>query len=303
MAPKRVLIIEDAETLAVFMRRQLLETAEPFEVERACGATGVSDEEYDLVVAKLSVDNGQGPKGLWAALGAECGLHPLQVSPATRGDSEPSAPHEEAIPSQPHRGMDFDGVRVLSVLVADIEQSTPLTRCLGPQRMLEFLKLFYLEMIRAVGDAGCTKQYAGDQVLAVFEDPTEAVRTALRMQTAFTALCAQHLRGLPVRPGLGIGIATGMVAGDADQFRHVLAGAPVIAAARLSGLSKGNGGILIDETTHRALRGSVTSLRQAKPRHIKGFETPLQLYRVVEDNPTLPSVRQPQLLATAGMAT
>ncbi len=141
-------------------------------------------------------------------------------------------------------------------------------------------------------------------MLALFEEPTAAVQCALRMQKGFADLCARWRRRSPVRPGLGIGIATGMVAGDAHQFRHVLAGAPVIVAARLSALSKeespraGTDGsllatydlllarfmptaILVDEATNQAVKGIVPTVRQAKPRSIKGFDAPLQLYRVV----------------------
>jgi len=269
-AARRVLVIEDAETLALFLQRRLLADGQAFVVERARRAGNGHrkdlEGDYDLVLAQLQ--------------GGEAA--PWTQEPAGQGKA--GAPwfrlQPQAQPSPLNREIVFDGVRVLSVVVADIEHSTPLTRALGPLAMLEFLKEFYLEMIQAVGRAGCTKQYSGDQVLALFEEPSEAVAAALRMCEAFAAFRARWRERASVEPGLGVGIATGMVASDGGAFRHVLAGAPVIVAARLSALSKGEGAILLDETTYRGLRGADLPVRKARPQQIKGFASPFQLYKV-----------------------
>ncbi|MGQ9584761.1 MAG: adenylate/guanylate cyclase domain-containing protein [Anaerolineae bacterium] len=289
MSAKRILVIEDARTLAAFLHRKLLVNGGAFIVERA-GSSGnghgrTFGGDYDLILANLEgetveVSNPLFPNGRFPE-----DAHPLLVSPPGAADGPGFLPEPLEDASGANQELVFDGVRVLSVLVADIERSTPLTRSLGPQGMLEFLKEFYLEMIRAVGRSGCTKQYSGDQVLVLFEEPLAAVQRALQMQEAFADLCARWRRRSPVRPGLGIGIATGMVAGDAHQFRHVLAGAPVIVAARLSALSKEESAILVDEATYQAVKGLVPTVRQAKPRSIKGFDAPLQLYRVVTLEP------------------
>ncbi len=271
-ASRRVLVIEDAETLALFLQRRLLADGGAFVVERAKrsgnghGHKALLEGHYDLVLA------------------------PCQGGDALPWDGEPPRQGRTGDPwfrlqpqAQPlplNREIVFDGVRVLSVVVADIEHSTPLTTTLGPLSMLEFLKEFYLEMIQAVGRAGCTKQYSGDQVLALFEEPVEAIEAALRMCQAFAAFRARWRKQASVEPGLGVGIATGMVASDGGAFRHVLAGAPVIVAARLSALSKGEGAILLDETTYRGLRGADFPVRKARPQQIKGFASPFQLYKV-----------------------
>jgi len=285
MPTKRILVIEDAQTLAAFIHARLLVNGGAFIVERAgAGGNGhgrVPGGAYDLVLANLDGETVRASSLLFPGKGLQEDAHPILVSPEGAGEGGSFVPEPQGDTSGVNRELVFDGVRVLSVLVADIERSTPLTRSLGPQGMLEFLKEFYMEMIRAVGRSGCTKQYSGDQVLALFEEATEAVRCAVRMQEAFANFCARWRRRTPVRPGLGVGVATGMVAGDAHQFRHVLAGAPVIVAARLSALSKGDGGILIDEATNSAVRGLIPTVRQAKPRPIKGFDAPLQLYKVV----------------------
>jgi len=285
MSTKRILVIEDAQTLAAFIHTRLLVNGAAFIVEKA-DASGnghgrLPGGAYDLVLANLDGETAQAASLLSSSPEAQEDAHPILLSPGGVDGRAEFMPQPQGDTSGLNQGIVFDGVRVLSVLVADIERSTPLTRSLGPQGMLEFLKEFYMEMIRAVGRSGCTKQYSGDQVLALFEDPMEAVRCAIRMQEAFSSLCVRWQRRSPVSAGLGVGIATGMVAGDAYQFRHVLAGAPVIVAARLSTLSKGDGGILVDDATNNALRGLIPTVRQAKPRPIKGFDSPLQLYRVV----------------------
>lgn len=280
-ATRQVLVIEDAETLALFLQRRLLADGQAFVVKRA-GRSGNGyrkdlEGDYDLVLAQCQ------------------GGDFLPRPPEPPGQGRAGEPwfrlQPQAQTSPLNREIVFDGVRVLTVVVADIEHSTPLTRMLGPLAMLEFLKEFYLEMIRAVDRAGCTKQYSGDQVLALFEEAPEAVEAALRMCEAFAAFRARWRERASLEPGLGVGIATGMVASDSGAFRHVLAGAPVIVAARLSALSKGEGAILLDETTYRGLRGADLPVRKARSQQIKGFASPFQLYKVdVPWNP--PAERQ-----------
>ncbi|MBC7224216.1 MAG: adenylate/guanylate cyclase domain-containing protein [Anaerolineae bacterium] len=281
-----MLVIEDPETLATFIQERLLVDGGSFVVERAKrsgnGHRGNLQGEYDLVLCQ--VQDGGRPVAKAA---------PAEPAFALQPQGEPSPWNREIV---------FDGVRVLSVVVADIAHSTPLTRALGPQAMLEFLKDFYLEMMRAVGRAGCTKQYSGDQVLALFEEPAEAVEAALRMCEAFGTFRARWREQTSVEAGLGVGIATGMVAGDAGAFRHVLAGAPVVVAARLSALSKGEGAILLDETTYRGVRGAVGSVRKTRPRQIKGFPSPIQVYKIAMPHEEAPKESPTPVAVLAGVA-
>ena len=181
--------------------------------------------------------------------------------------------------------LETSDARVLSVLIADIEHSSILTRRLGPQRMVAFLEAFYDAMISTVGSTGQAKQCTGDQVLVLFGDPFAAIRCARRMQVAFKNLCKRWGIPLSICSSLGIGVATGLIAGGGPRYAHALAGVPVILAARLSVLAKGEGGILIDESTNRSLNGRLVAERQAKPRRVKGFESPVQLYRVGPPRP------------------
>lgn len=267
---RKVLVIEDAETLALFLQQRLLADGASFVVERARGSGNGHrrdlEGEYDLVLAHLQ--------------GGDAPLWPTDPPDQARASEPPFRLQPQMQTSPLNREIVFDGVRVLSVVVADIAHSTPLTRALGPLAMLEFLKEFYLEMMQAVGRAGCTKQYSGDQVLALFEEPAEAVAAAIRMCQAYAAFRARWRNRASVEPGLGVGIATGMVASDGGAFRHVLAGAPVIVAARLSALSKAERAVLLDEATYRGLRGMDLPVRKARPQQIKGFASPFQLYRV-----------------------
>lgn len=287
---RRVLVIEDAETLALFLQRRFLADGEAFIVERARRSGNGHGKDlqgdYDLVLVHLQ--------------GGEASVWPSQPPGETRSSEPWFRLQPQAQTSPLNREIVFDGVRVLTVVVADIEHSTPLTRTLGPLAMLEFLKEFYLEMIQAVGRAGCTKQYSGDQVLALFEEPGEAVGAALRMCEAFIAFRARWREQASSEPGLGVGIATGMVASDGGAFRHVLAGAPVIVAARLSALSKGEGAILLDETTYRGLRSTSLPVRKARPQQIKGFASPFPLYKVDIPWDSAPAEPQVRMEALAG---
>lgn len=187
-------------------------------------------------------------------------------------------------------GFDFLNERVATILIADIHDSTPLTQALGAQTMLRFLKEWYMQMIHVVGQEGVVRQTVGDQVLAIFDDPVAAARCAIQMQQSYAEMVARWSARLSLAPlrGLGIGLCTGPVAADDVSFENALAGSPVILAARLSARSKNNGDIFIDDETHRWIEGIVPTVPLPQPTILKGFDRPIQLYRIPHELPAPP---------------
>lgn len=184
--------------------------------------------------------------------------------------------------AQPEAGPLIELEQTLTVLVADVEASTRLAMILGPRGTLRFLREFYLEMAEIVGTKGVIKQYTGDQILVVFKEPEEALRIAPKMQRAFSRLVERWLERYPELRDhkLGIGISTGNVVADTIWSESVVAGTPVILASRLSARSKPLGEILMDEATAERVKGQFPIRAMPTPLIIKGFESPLKIYKL-----------------------
>ena len=192
------------------------------------------------------------------------------------------SPLSQLLASLPERAMELKTEQTLTVLIADIHSSTELAGVLGPRSMLRFLREFYLEMIKAVGRQGAVKQYTGDQVLVIFDDPKAAINSAIAMQQAFQYLADRWKQRYPEikEMGIGIGISTGPVALDTTRFEHAIAGAPVILAARLSARGKVTGEIFMDEATYNLVKGHFPLHPVPHPLIIKGFDKPIRTYRL-----------------------
>lgn len=193
--------------------------------------------------------------------------------------------------SQPEGKPSVEPEQILTILIADVQASTQLAMLLGPKATLRFIREFYLEMTEAVGARGVIKQYTGDQILVVFKEPEEALRVAPKMQAAFSRLVERWLDKYPElrEHGLGIGISTGPVMFDAVWSESIIAGTPIILASRLSARSKPLGEILMDEATAQRVRGQFPLQPMPTPLIIKGFETPLKVYKLAvktEENPS-----------------
>ncbi|KPL89225.1 hypothetical protein SE16_01620 [Ardenticatena maritima] len=175
------------------------------------------------------------------------------------------------------------GEHQMTVLAADIRNSTPLTQQFGATRWLRFLKDFYSDMIEVVGNRGIIYQYVGDQIVALFEKPLDAVACAVDMQTTYMRLLHQWEMRLetPLESGLGVGIATGTIAIEDTDFDAVLAGTPVVLATRLSARSKERNAVYLDETTFKAILGSPYWAEMLEhPILLKGFHEPVRVYRL-----------------------
>ncbi|MGQ9585416.1 MAG: sigma 54-interacting transcriptional regulator [Anaerolineae bacterium] len=166
-----------------------------------------------------------------------------------------------------------------SVLTAMVLPSAPFTQTLGSRAMLTFLKEFYFEMVQVIGDRGVIRQYTGDRIVALFEEPQSAVEVAIAMWGVFTALAERWKQGSPVVLHLGLGIATGPLSLDATS----VSGSAMHVSHGLSRLDREDGRILTDEATAHALQGTpleplLTELPQ--PIHLPGLGDPLNAYRV-----------------------
>jgi class 3 adenylate cyclase/tetratricopeptide (TPR) repeat protein len=135
--------------------------------------------------------------------------------------------------------------RLVTVLSADLEDSTPIGEQLDPEEYRTLQGLFFDAMRRVITPLGGTiEKYIGDEVLAMFgapvaheDDAERAVRCALAMHTAFGAVAVEAVRRWGLAPRLRIGVNTGAVVSGAwdvgDRRDYAISGDTVTTAARL----------------------------------------------------------------------
>lgn len=155
--------------------------------------------------------------------------------------------------------------RLVTVVFADIVGSTAHTTAHEPELVRAVLTRAF-DRLRAIvaANGGTVEKFIGDAVMAVFgvpalheDDPERAVRAALAMRDAITALNA----GSPLAIELRIGVNTGEVLAEAtdparDPALGMVTGEPVIVAARLQQAAQA-GETLVGGTTRHLTSGSV----------------------------------------------
>jgi class 3 adenylate cyclase/ATP/maltotriose-dependent transcriptional regulator MalT len=174
--------------------------------------------------------------------------------------------------------------RVLTVLFADLVDSTSLVESLDPEAAREVLSEIFRRLAAEVRRFGGTlEKYIGDAIFAVFGFPTghdddaaRALRAALAMRdivkTAETAL-----GNLPLH--LRIGLDTGEVAAGAGSGDLRVTGPPVHTAARIQQAAEPDQ-ILGSARTLRAARGLV-EVGPPAPLQVRGQRQPVEVLEVL----------------------
>jgi class 3 adenylate cyclase/CHASE2 domain-containing sensor protein len=194
---------------------------------------------------------------------------------------------------------------VATVLFSDVENFTPASETLGPERLMDWIEAYLEAMTDIVtGHGGVVLRFLGDGILAAFgvplpcrdedavaADAGRAVRAALAMEAALLRLNADFAaRGLPeIR--IRIGMVTGpMVGGSVGARRHLeytLMGDAVNTAARLEALAKTVTAvpgspcrILAAASTWQRVAGLVAG-RRVGAVAVKGKVQPVEVYQVL----------------------
>jgi class 3 adenylate cyclase len=179
--------------------------------------------------------------------------------------------------------------REITALFSDLRGFTAFSETADPEEVLDVLRAYQtLVGGLVVASAGTVEHYAGDGLMAFFNDPTAvpnhelvAVQTALAIGERFAALASGwRKRGHDL--GLGIGIATGYATlgriGFEGRYDYGAVGTAVILAARL-GDAAAPGEILLSQRTHAPIEEHV--LCEPLPDlHLKGLSRPVVAVRV-----------------------
>jgi class 3 adenylate cyclase/tetratricopeptide (TPR) repeat protein len=178
--------------------------------------------------------------------------------------------------------------KTVTLVFCDVADSTPLGERLDPEALRDVLARYH-ETARAVLErhGGTLEKFVGDAVLAVFgipvvheDDAARAVRAAVELRGALTALNDELERDYGVRLGVRTGVHTGeVVAGDHAAGHAFATGDAVVVAQRLEATAAA-GEILAGDATIRLVRDAVDA-EPVGPVELKGKSDAVRAWRVL----------------------
>jgi adenylate cyclase len=181
--------------------------------------------------------------------------------------------------------------REITALFFDLRGFTAFAETAEPEEVFRVLREYHTAAGEAVvANGGTIEHFAGDGLMAFFNDPVEiedhelvAVRTAATLAERFTTMSVEWRKhGYDL--GLGIGIATGYATlgriGFEGRYEYGAIGNAVILASRLSDAAA-PGEILLSQRTDASLEGRIAA-EPVPVLRLKGFTRPVVAMRFVE---------------------
>lgn len=178
--------------------------------------------------------------------------------------------------------------KLVSVLFADLVESTVLSEALDPEPLRTLLDAYFAAMAEEISVWGGTvEKFIGDAIVAVFgvpsareDDPERALRAALGMLQRLALLNEELARSDGLTLLMRIGVNTGEVIATttAGLDQRMVAGDAVNVAARLQSVAP-PGGVMVGQRTYLAARGAF-SFDDAQPLVLKGIAQPIQARRL-----------------------
>ncbi|OED44178.1 hypothetical protein AB833_02125 [Chromatiales bacterium (ex Bugula neritina AB1)] len=178
--------------------------------------------------------------------------------------------------------------RHISVMFCDLVGSTQLSSQLDPEDLRYLLHQFQNVASATIKEHdGFIARYMGDGVLVYFgypkareDDAERAVRCGLALSLAIPGLKLSPQ--LHVRVGIATGsVVVGDIVGEGVSMESTVIGATPNLAARLQGLAKPDE-VVVSQGT-RNLLGSQFELEEMGMHPIRGFPTPLPVWRMVAE--------------------
>ena len=172
--------------------------------------------------------------------------------------------------------------KTVSVVFADLVESTSLAERLDPEQLAGILRRYFATLRSVIeGHGGTVEKFIGDAVVGVFgvpvlheDDALRAVRAALGMQDALRTLNTQLVSSLQTELRIRVGVNTGEVIVSADNAL----GHAISMAARLEQNADASD-VLIGKETF-ALVATHVDAEPVQPLAIKGSSEPLPAWRV-----------------------
>jgi class 3 adenylate cyclase len=181
--------------------------------------------------------------------------------------------------------------REITALFCDLRGFTAFAETTEPEDVFGVLREYHTAVgEEVIATGGIVEHFAGDGLMAFFNDPTAiadhelaASRAAVAIRKRFEILSADwSKRGFAL--GLGIGIATGYATlgriGFEGRYDYGAVGNVVILAARLSDVA-GPGEILLSQRTYASVDDRVVG-EPVSDLDLRGFTRPVVATRLVE---------------------
>ena len=190
----------------------------------------------------------------------------------------------------------------MTILFSDIRSFTDLSEQMTPEDNFAFIN-DYLSMMGPVirSNHGFIDKYIGDTIMALFDDPDDAVRASIEMLDTLNEYNGQRVknRHAPIR--IGIGVHTGKLRlgtiGEQDRMDGTVISDAVNLASRIEGLTKVYGvDCLITGNTHRGLQElKKYPLRLIDKVKVKGKQEPVIIYEMFGGDPSKTKETKAQL--------
>jgi adenylate cyclase len=179
--------------------------------------------------------------------------------------------------------------REITAMFCDLRGFTAFAESAEPEEVLNVLREYHSTVGEiVVGAGGTVEHFAGDGLMAFFNDPRRldehqrvAVQAAIAIRERFGILAAGWSRRgyeLGVGIGLAVGFATLGRIGFEGRFDYGAVGNVVILASRLSDAAA-PGEILLSQRLNAAVEDAVSTEAVAEL-NLKGFSRPVQTFRV-----------------------
>lgn len=132
---------------------------------------------------------------------------------------------------------------IMSVLVSDIRGYTTLTESMTPEENFNFVNSYFQRMTPIIGQHnGVVNQFLGDGIIAVFDQPDDAIKSCLEMSRSLEEYNQNREKKLKAPIKVGIGVHTGPlmlgIIGDQHRMDTSIISDTVNSASRLEGLTK-----------------------------------------------------------------
>jgi adenylate cyclase len=186
------------------------------------------------------------------------------------------------------------------VLFSDIRNFTTISERLEPGQVVEMLNAYFTEVCEVVRrNGGMVDKFIGDAVMAIFGAPMpcadharQAVGTALEIRDVAKRFAESptfrngNLADLSF--GIGIGLHRGAVVmgniGSPGRMNYTATGDTVNVAARLEGLTKNMGCVILASDAVIVAAGSGLTLGKTCVAELKGRNTAVHVYEILGMN-------------------
>nr|CRH07996.1 Conserved protein of unknown function. Containing adenylate/guanylate cyclase domain [Candidatus Magnetococcus massalia] len=182
--------------------------------------------------------------------------------------------------------------RIMTVMFSDIRSFTALSESITPTDSFRFINSYLGHMGPIIRKHdGFIDKYMGDGIMALFEQPENAVRTAIEMSHRLFEYNVGRKRAgyIPIAIGVGINVGPLMLGtiGESDRMDTTVIGDTVNLAARTEGLTKTYGTpILLTEQALASLPEQAPfELRLIDYVQVKGKSQPMAFHEVLDAHP------------------